>query len=138
MTDWFVGCTTQAEARALYRKLAMCHHPDRGGATADMQSITEQYRLWPNKPSSFYASPTHKPDMHSEGKRGFTSHRRPWTASEDAEVEAAATNNRNNGITEEVDYCKRLYHVAVKLGRTYSAVRKRAERIRARSYRRPA
>lgn len=30
-------------AKALYRKLAMQHHPDRGGDTATMQDINDQY-----------------------------------------------------------------------------------------------
>jgi hypothetical protein len=41
--NWFSGLTTVEEVKAHYRKLAMQHHPDRGGDTATMQDINAQY-----------------------------------------------------------------------------------------------
>ena len=42
-TSYFAGCETTAEIKSTYRKLAMQHHPDRGGSTAVMQEINRQY-----------------------------------------------------------------------------------------------
>jgi len=39
----FRDCKTPEEIRKLYRKLAMKHHPDHGGNTADMQELNRQY-----------------------------------------------------------------------------------------------
>jgi hypothetical protein len=41
--QWFSGLKTVEEVKAHYRKLAMQHHPDRGGDTATMQEINAQY-----------------------------------------------------------------------------------------------
>ena len=43
MYVYFVDCETPAEIKALYRKLAMEHHPDRGGDTRVMQDINSEY-----------------------------------------------------------------------------------------------
>jgi hypothetical protein len=40
---WFKDINTLDELRTMYRKLAMQHHPDRGGSTADMQEINDEY-----------------------------------------------------------------------------------------------
>ena len=40
---YFTGCKTLDEIRALYKKLALQHHPDRGGDTATMQEINKEY-----------------------------------------------------------------------------------------------
>ena len=40
---WFTNVKTLDELRALYRKLALLHHPDRGGSTSDMQEINAEY-----------------------------------------------------------------------------------------------
>jgi hypothetical protein len=40
---YFNECKTLAEVRTLYKKLAMQHHPDRGGDTATMQEINREY-----------------------------------------------------------------------------------------------
>jgi len=40
---YFSTCTTTAEVKTLYRRLAMQHHPDRGGNNATMQAINTEY-----------------------------------------------------------------------------------------------
>jgi hypothetical protein len=40
---YFHECTTIDEVKATYKKLAMQHHPDRGGDTATMQAINTEY-----------------------------------------------------------------------------------------------
>ncbi len=40
---YFKDCNTIAEIKALYKKLAMENHPDRGGNTAAMQAINTEY-----------------------------------------------------------------------------------------------
>lgn len=42
---WFKNVKTLDELRTMYRKLAMQHHPDRGGSTQDMQEINAEYEL---------------------------------------------------------------------------------------------
>ena len=42
---WFKDVRTLDELRSLYRKLALLHHPDRGGSTADMQEINNEYDI---------------------------------------------------------------------------------------------
>jgi DnaJ-class molecular chaperone len=37
------GAQTQAEAKSRFREQAMKMHPDRGGSTADMQSLNAQW-----------------------------------------------------------------------------------------------
>ena len=79
---------------------------------------------------------------HSKGGRG-----RRWTAAEDAAIREAAAQNRRHGITGfelgnieagrrsmDARYRNELRTVALAIGRTYAAVRKRAERIGAPSY----
>ncbi len=41
--NYFKDCHTVAEIKKRYRKLAMEHHPDRGGDTATMQEINAAY-----------------------------------------------------------------------------------------------
>lgn len=43
MTNYFVNCQDINEIKKTYRNLAMENHPDRGGDTATMQKINEQY-----------------------------------------------------------------------------------------------
>ena len=44
---WFANCKTAEDCKAEYRKLAMKHHPDRGGDTRIMQEINAEYeRAW--------------------------------------------------------------------------------------------
>lgn len=40
---YFKDCKTIDEVKALYKKLALQHHPDRGGDTATMQAINTEY-----------------------------------------------------------------------------------------------
>ena len=42
-TNYFDNCRTPQEIKVRYRTLAFVHHPDRGGNTAIMQVINEQY-----------------------------------------------------------------------------------------------
>ena len=42
---WFQNITTLDELRSEYRRLALLHHPDKGGSTADMQEINNEYDL---------------------------------------------------------------------------------------------
>jgi hypothetical protein len=43
MINYFSNCHTQEEAKAEYRRLALIHHPDRGGDLRTMQDINAQY-----------------------------------------------------------------------------------------------
>lgn len=43
MNGYFSQCATVAEVKAEYRRLAMLHHPDRGGDTATMQAVNAAY-----------------------------------------------------------------------------------------------
>lgn len=40
---WFNTCKTVDEVKATFKKLAMLHHPDRGGNTETMQQINAEY-----------------------------------------------------------------------------------------------
>ena len=67
---------------------------------------------------------------------------RAWTSEEDEAIRAACARSRKVGMVEEDDEgrrhenrAKRLQAIAEKTGRTLAAVRKRAQRIGARSYR---
>ena len=42
-TLYFRDCRTLQEVKQVYKKLALLHHPDRGGDTATMQEINLQY-----------------------------------------------------------------------------------------------
>lgn len=39
----FNECKTAEEVKSLYKKLALLHHPDRGGKTEDMQEVNEAF-----------------------------------------------------------------------------------------------
>lgn len=43
MKNYFEGVTTLDELKAVYRKLAMLHHPDRGGDPETMKAINAQH-----------------------------------------------------------------------------------------------
>lgn len=42
---WFTNVTTLDGLRSEYRRLALLHHPDKGGSTADMQEINNEYDI---------------------------------------------------------------------------------------------
>lgn len=42
---WFKGITDLQELRREYRRLAVLHHPDKGGRTEDMQEINNEYEV---------------------------------------------------------------------------------------------
>ena len=42
---WFKDCDCIEELKSQFRKLAMLHHPDRGGLKEDMQEINNEYSL---------------------------------------------------------------------------------------------
>ncbi len=42
-TQYFQDCRTLEEVKRKYKELAMLHHPDRGGNTATMQDINNEY-----------------------------------------------------------------------------------------------
>ena len=42
-TQFFSGCQSLEEVKKCYKKLAMLYHPDRGGDTATMQQINNEY-----------------------------------------------------------------------------------------------
>ena len=42
---FFKGCKTVAEVKSEYRRLAMLHHPDRGGDTRTMQDLVNAYHV---------------------------------------------------------------------------------------------
>jgi len=42
--NWFNGCRTLDEVKALYKQLAKQYHPDLGGDTETMQSINREFR----------------------------------------------------------------------------------------------
>jgi len=46
---WFKDVKTLDELRLMYRKLALLHHPDRGGSTAAMQEINNEYEILSNR-----------------------------------------------------------------------------------------
>ena len=43
MSDWFAQCESPQDVKSLYRRLAMKHHPDRGGDHESMVSINLEY-----------------------------------------------------------------------------------------------
>jgi hypothetical protein len=44
-THYFSNCQTVAEIKSEYRRLALLHHPDRGGDTETMKQINRQYKV---------------------------------------------------------------------------------------------
>lgn len=73
-TKWFSAPRTAEELKKQYKKLALEHHPDRGGSTADMQEINAEYeRLFArlkdvhqNKDGEFYTARTETTETASE------------------------------------------------------------------------
>jgi preprotein translocase subunit Sec63 len=42
--NFFINCTSIEDVKQLYKKLAMLHHPDKGGDTLTMQQINIEYQ----------------------------------------------------------------------------------------------
>src|SRR5450759_5893035 len=42
--NFFINCTSIEDVKQLYKKLAMLHHPDKGGDTLTMQQINAEYQ----------------------------------------------------------------------------------------------
>lgn len=60
--NWFRNCLTYEQGRAVYRKLAQEHHPDRGGDLLTMQEINAQ---WTRFKKSSRPSPGARPQRPS-------------------------------------------------------------------------
>ena len=60
---------------------------------------------------------------------------RRWTPAEDEEILHAAYLNAYHGRVRDSEQCARLLEVSQRINRSYGAVRRRAVRIRALSYR---
>lgn len=46
---WFNNINDLNELRKAYKKLAVLHHPDKGGSTSDMQEINNEYEILSKK-----------------------------------------------------------------------------------------
>ena len=42
--NFFINCTSIEDVKQLYKKLALLHHPDKGGDTLTMQQINAEYQ----------------------------------------------------------------------------------------------
>lgn len=69
----FEQCQTLEELKKLYRKLAMIHHPDRGGNLRDMQEINNLYELHFDrcKRNSEKAKKTHDSETKEQTEQTF-------------------------------------------------------------------
>ena len=148
----FADCAGDSQrAKMKLRKLWSAHHPDRASCdkqreqwTELLQIINSQYqaRTWTpfgwHAWESRYSASTPRRDEPATHGEGFTARpqRRAWATWEDDLVWAAAGETWDGGIKIGGQHVRRLYDVAVTLKRTYAAVRKRAERLHAHSYRR--
>jgi len=57
-TNYFQNCTTLEEVKRRYKELAMQHHPDKGGNTATMQDINNEYESIRKNPIFDFAKQT--------------------------------------------------------------------------------
>lgn len=96
---YFNRCTTPEEAKAEYHRLALLHHPDRGGDLRTMQDINAQYAAWcaSYARSSEY---TRQRQAHAEGKKTCADYHNIDEVAEvlRAKIEAAL----NLGLTVEL------------------------------------
>jgi hypothetical protein len=63
-TSFFSTCLTLDEVKREYKRLAMLHHPDRGGNTSTMQEINRQYEQIINDP--FFGFSKAKPEAQED------------------------------------------------------------------------
>jgi curved DNA-binding protein CbpA len=68
MYKYFQDCTTQEEAKALYRELVKKHHPDAGGDTRTMQDINAEYALFQARGASADAR-RRQQDAHADNRK---------------------------------------------------------------------
>jgi curved DNA-binding protein CbpA len=68
MYTYFANCTTQEEAKALYRELVRKHHPDAGGDTHTMQDINAEYSLFQARGATADAR-RRQQDAHAENRK---------------------------------------------------------------------
>lgn len=68
MTNFFVGCETLDQAKALYRKLALENHPDHGGNLETMQEINRQWADFQAQ-VSYKAETDRQQAAHREGRK---------------------------------------------------------------------
>lgn len=74
---YFNGIKTQEELRREYRRLAMEHHPDRGGNTRIMQEINREYAALSRSFAVFSHSATAQNRTESR-EQSTTTARKPW------------------------------------------------------------
>lgn len=65
---YFENCTTLEEAKAEYRRLAMEHHPDRGGNLATMQAINAAWAKFQTEHAKGEARDRQR-TAHAEGRK---------------------------------------------------------------------
>lgn len=68
---YFDNCRTEEEAKRTYRRLAMLHHPDRGGSTAVMQDINAEYSAFTVRRTT-YTPPRQEPPKKTRKPRKRT------------------------------------------------------------------
>jgi hypothetical protein len=68
MYKYFGECQTLEEAKALYRRLALQHHPDRGGDLRTMQEINSEYARFQSE-FSYRSERQRQTEAHSQGKK---------------------------------------------------------------------
>ena len=68
MSNFFAECTTQDEAKSLYRKLARQHHPDFGGDEATMKQLNSEYAAF-QATTSHRAERKRQSEAHADGKK---------------------------------------------------------------------
>jgi hypothetical protein len=68
MINYFSNCQTLEDAKALYHKLAMANHPDRGGDVRIMQEINAQYARFQSE-FTYHSERARQAAAHAEGKK---------------------------------------------------------------------
>ena len=65
-TQYFKDCSSLYEIKKLYKELAMIHHPDKGGDTATMQEINNEYESIMKNPFFSFAEQTEEEKYYEE------------------------------------------------------------------------